>query len=218
MTNKGTLIYASLIMFLQFFVSNLSVKGQEINTGMKDIEGFKINMKKASESTMSISSDFIQLKHLSFLEEDVKSEGVFYFEKDNKLRWEYASPFYYLIIFKGDSIMIRDDNKTNIYDAASGRMFKEINQIMVEMVNGSMLESKNFEISFFENPSSFILELFPIDENMKEFLSKIIIHINRENYTADELYMLERSEDYTHIQFINKRLNESIPKHIFDLP
>ncbi len=184
---------------------------------LDDISEFRQKMIETSENTHSISSDFIQLKHLSFLEEDVQSKGKFFFQKENKLRWEYTEPFYYLILFNNDSILIRDNSRTNIYDAASGRMFREINNIMLSMVNGSILESKNFEFEYFQNASGYKLELTPLEENMKEFLSKIRLFINKQDHSVDELYMLERSGDFTHIRFINKQLNENIPQHIFDL-
>ena len=61
------------------------------------------------------------------------------------------------------------------------------------------------------------MELTPHDENMKEFLYEIRLYINKKDYSVDELLMLESSDDYTHIRFVNKRLNEEIPQHIFDL-
>lgn len=185
---------------------------------LEDVEAFRENMIRASAETNSIASDFEQLKHLSFLEEDVKSAGLFYFQKENRLRWEYKSPFYYLIIFKGDTVMIQDEEKTNIYDAASGKMFRQINDIMLRMVNGSILESTDFEFEYFESSSAYRLDLTPLDENMSQFLTGISLFINKIDYSADELLMLEQSGDFTRIRFINKRLNEDIPEHIFDLP
>lgn len=184
---------------------------------MEDVEAFRSSMISASANTLSIASDFEQMKHLSFLEEDVKSQGIFYFQKENKLRWEYSQPFFYLIIFNNDTVVIQDENKTNVYDAASGKMFRQINEIMLSMVSGSILESDDFEFEYYENSSSYKLELSPLDENMKEFLSKIRLFINKKDMTVDELLMLEKSGDYTQIRFINKHLNEEIPQHTFDL-
>lgn len=214
--NKSLLISCILAVMLSAIITGKSL-GQEKYNAMNNIEAFTQNMQQASERTSSISSDFVQYKHLSFLEEDVESKGVFYFEKKDKLRWEYTSPFYYLIIFKGDTVLIQDDNKTNIYDASSGRMFREINNIMLSMVDGSILESDNFSTAYFENDEYYILELIPQAKNMQDFLSGIRIFVNKNDYSADELLMLERSGDYTHIRFLNKRLNEDIPEHIFDL-
>ena len=185
---------------------------------LEDIDALRKNMAEASSSTITIASDFEQLKHLSFLEENVESQGTFFFQKENKLRWEYTDPFFYLIIFNNDTVMIRDENKTNVYDAASGKMFRQINEIMLSMVNGTILNSDDFEFEYYENPSSYKLELTPLDENMKEFLSKIRLYMNTKDFSVDELYMIEKSGDYTRIRFINKRLNEEIPQHTFDLP
>jgi outer membrane lipoprotein-sorting protein len=192
--------------------------GQEDLVAMENIEAFKHNIKKASAETLSISSEFIQKKHLDFLEEDVESKGKFYFKKEDQLRWEYSTPFFYLIIFSGDSVIISNDEKTNTFDASSGRMFKEISNIMVSMVDGSILDSDRFTCTYFENPDTYLLELIPQDVNMKAFLSKVRIFISKSDYTAEELFMVESSGDYTHIHFINKRLNEKIPDHIFELP
>ena len=209
----------SLCTFVLVIASFLfmNVGAQENYVPVKDPGQLRQKVIETSQQTISISSDFIQIKRLSFLEEDVQSEGKFYFQKENQLRWEYSKPYFYLIIFNHDTILIQDENKTNSYDAASNRMFREINNIMLSMVNGTILESNNFDFEYFEDPSGYMLELTPLDQSMKEFLSKIRLFVNKNDYSVDELYMIEKSGDYTHIRFINKSLNEEIPEHIFDL-
>lgn len=210
---KNKFIFGILIVVL----FTLKLPAQDAYKPLNDIDHFRELMIETSANTSSISSDFVQLKHLSFLEEDVESKGKFYFRKENQLRWEYTEPFHYLIIFNNDTILIQDEHKTNMYDAASGRMFREINEIMLSMVNGTILESENFEFAYFENDKTYKLELIPLDENMRAFLSMIIIFINKQDYSVDELIMIEKSEDFTRIRFTNKQLNEEIPQHIFDL-
>ncbi len=214
---RYSILFISTLIVALIIPSGMALSQNDYRP-MEDVEAFRSSMISASENSLSIASDFEQMKHLSFLEEDVKSRGIFYFQKENKLRWEYSDPFYYLIIFNNDTVLIQDENNTNVYDAASGKMFRQINEIMLSMVNGSILESDDFEFEYFEKPSSYKLELRPLDENMKEFLSKIHLFINKKDMTVDELLMLEKSGDYTRIRFINKRLNEEIPQHTFDLP
>ena len=214
---RYSILFISTLIVALIIPSGMALSQNDYRP-MEDVEAFRSSMISASENSLSIASDFEQMKHLSFLEEDVKSRGIFYFQKENKLRWEYSDPFYYLIIFNNDTVLIQDENNTNVYDAASGKMFRQINEIMLSMVSGSILESDDFEFEYFEKPSSYKLELRPLDENMKEFLSKIHLFINKKDITVDELLMLEKSGDYTRIRFINKRLNEEIPQHTFDLP
>ncbi len=214
---RYSILFISTLIVALIIPSGMALSQNDYRP-MEDVEAFRSSMISASENSLSIASDFEQMKHLSFLEEDVKSRGIFYFQKENKLRWEYSDPFYYLIIFNNDTVLIQDENNTNVYDAASGKMFRQINEIMLSMVNGSILESDDFEFEYFEKSSSYKLELRLLDENMKEFLSKIHLFINKKDMTVDELLMLEKSGDYTRIRFINKRLNEEIPQHTFDLP
>lgn len=207
----------SFLLFALGVLFSIGMQAQQGYKAVEDISKFRELMIETSANTSSIQSDFVQMKHLSFLEEDVMSKGKFYFQKENQLRWEYTEPFFYLIIFNQDTILIQDEHKTNMYDAASGRMFREINNIMLSMVNGTILESDNFEFAYFENNNTYKLELTPLDENMKDFLSTIILFINKDDYSVDELYMIEKSEDYTQIRFINKSMNETIPQDIFNL-
>ena len=41
----------------------------------------------------TIESRFTQQKFMALLEEPVTSEGVFYFEKPSRIRWQYTKPF-----------------------------------------------------------------------------------------------------------------------------
>ncbi len=216
MPNKylDTLILSTFLLVLLACPAAMAQEGYSL---MQDNTHFRQKMAESTAGTHSIASDFVQLKQLSFLEEEVSSKGKFYFRKENMLRWEYTEPFSYIIIFSHDSILIRNEDKTNIYDASSGRMFREINNIMLSMVNGTILDDNDFSFAYYESDKAFKLVLTPLDENMKEFLSEIHLFISKENYSVDELMMIERSGDFTNIRFMNKRLNEDIPDHIFDL-
>ncbi len=213
--NNIRAIIASVLISLSL---HLGAQVEVISTAMPDPEGFKKEMTDANAWIRTIQSEFLQVKHLSFLEEEVKSSGRFIFEKENRLRWEYGSPFFYLIIFKNDSILIQDQKDTRTYDMNSSRMFIEINNIMMGLVNGDILQSDDFSVEYLEQQDIYILELTPLNTDMKEFLSKIRLHLSRKNYTADEIFMIEPSGDYTHIRFFQKKLNEDIPPHSFDLP
>ena len=215
---NGNIKISLVVILLLTAALQLSAQIEVISTAMPDPEAFREHMTEANTAISTIQSEFIQVKHLDFLEEEVKSSGKFYFKKENHLRWEYGSPFFYLIIFSSDSIFIQDQKNTRKYDMNSTRMFTEINNIMLGLVNGDILKSDDFSIEYLEQQDIYILELTPINTDMKEFLSKVKLHLNRKNYTAEEIYMIEKSGDYTYIRFFQKKINEDIPDHIFDLP
>ncbi|MGZ4036422.1 MAG: LolA family protein, partial [Bacteroidia bacterium] len=65
---------------------------------VKDTAALKLRIEAMSKATNAIESDFTQEKNLSVLSEKVNSKGHFSFKKENMLRWEYTTPYKYLIV------------------------------------------------------------------------------------------------------------------------
>jgi outer membrane lipoprotein-sorting protein len=170
-----------------------------------------------SQKTSTIIADFTQSKEMSFLEEKAISDGKFYFEKEKKLRWEYTEPFSYTIILNGDRIRIIDEGKTKDFDAGANRMFLDISNVMTGMVNGTLLGSDKFSTTWFEATGYYLARLVPEEAALKDYLTLIELKINKTDYSVEELKMYEKSGDFTHITFSNKKLNETVPADIFRL-
>jgi outer membrane lipoprotein-sorting protein len=169
-----------------------------------------------SQNTNTISSDFTQVKEMSFMEEQVTSSGRFYFQKEKKMRWEYTSPFTYAIILNDGRIRIIDEGKNKDFDTGSNRMFMEISGVMTGMVNGTLLTSDQFSATWYEAAGYYKADLVP-EGNLKDYLTRIELKVNKLDFSVDELKMFERSGDYTLVTFHNKKLNETIPAEIFRL-
>jgi len=184
---------------------------------VKDSESLISQIKNFSQKTNSIAADFTQIKEMSFMEEKITSSGKFYFQKEQMMRWEYTSPFAYAIILSGDRIRIIDEGKTRDFDASSNRMFLDISNIMTGMVNGTLLSSNEFSVNWFESDTYYKAELLPGSAMMKDYLSRIELKMNKNDFSVDELKMFEKSGDYTVVIFRNKKLNEKIPSEIFNL-
>ncbi len=169
----------------------------------------------ASQNTKTIDSDFKQYKHLDILENDLKSTGHFSFQATDKVRWEYLQPYKYLIVMNGSNMWINDGSKTKKYDTRSNKMFKEINDLMIGMLQGKILESTKFDVLFFENDKQVLAKLKPKTPEMKEFLSEMQLFFDKKDYTVAKIKMLELSGDYTLINFYNRKTNIKIPDSKF---
>jgi len=168
-------------------------------------------LNSASISTKSIDSDFKQFKHLDILENDLESTGHFSFKASDKVRWEYLQPYKYLIVMAGNNMWINDGESTKKYDTNSNKMFKEINDLMVGMLQGKILKSGKFDIAFYENDKQILTKLSPKSPEMKEFLNEMQLYFNKKDYTVTKIKMLETSGDYTLIKFYNKKININVP-------
>ena len=208
----------TLLLILVIIVFPLNTFSQERNeTSIKDPSKLIEQINQASAKTNTITADFSQVKEMSFLEEKAISSGKFYFEKEKKLRWEYTEPFSYAIILNNDRLRIIDEGESKDFEAGSNRMFLEISNIMTGMVNGTLLNSPQFTTTWSEAAGYYLAELIPNGTDLKDYLARIELKLNKQDFTVDELKMFEKSGDYTVITFRNKKLNETIPVEIFRL-
>ncbi len=185
---------------------------------MADSDSFKARMSQEAERTHSISSDFVQKKFLSFMEEEMESSGIFKFKKDNRLRWEYILPYPYAIVLKGDKVRIKEEGKkVNEFDMSSNKTFKKINDLMLDCVRGTVLENDEFDLAYYESKGEYLIHLLPKSKEMKNLLQNVYIYFGKDDYQVASIHMAEESGDYTHITFKNKKLNEELGEGHFDL-
>ncbi|MCC6182128.1 MAG: outer membrane lipoprotein carrier protein LolA [Bacteroidia bacterium] len=182
---------------------------------VKDTTLLKQKIESMSKNTSSIESDFTQEKNLSMLSEKIVSKGHFVFKKDNLLRWEYNSPTKYLIVINKDKILIKDEKKITKYDMNNNKVFKEINDIMLSCVQGTIFKSNKFKSAYFENDRYYKLELKPLVKSMKDTFKTINLMFDKTVSSVVKIEMIEASEDVTTIDFINKKLNAAIPQELF---
>ena len=171
---------------------------------------------EASQKIKTIESDFIQKKRLSFLSEDVISKGKFYFKKDNFIRWEYLKPFKYLMVMNDDKYYIRDNGKVSVFNVKSNKLLSEVNDIIISCLNGSVLKDKDkFSASFFELNNFYMVKLKPLLPMMKEYIKQIEIHFDKNDFSLLELNIVEPNDDFTRIEFRNRKINTKISDEIF---
>lgn len=205
----------TLIASIFFFAVYAQEKGFK---PVQDVSKTKAVLAKLSENTKSVQSKFVQEKRLSFLSENIISKGEFYFKSPNQLRWEYSEPFNYIIVFNNKNIYIKDDEKLSTFDTESNKMFSEINNMMIGTIQGNLFtDSDRFDVKYFENASQYLLELDPKLPEMKSMLKTIKIYIDKSDISVAKIKMIESSDDYTSIDFTERKLNQPIDDDKFNI-
>ena len=192
-------------------------RAQEQFKPMSDTTAFKKGLQQFSVTNNSIQSEFTQEKKLRMLNDKVVSKGYLYFKKEDKLRWEYDSPFSYVIALNNGKVMLKDEGKVTTYDAGANKLFLELNDILITCINGNIFQTKKFSFRFFETEKFNIAELVPAGAAMKNFIDKIILYFDKTDFTVSKVEMLEPSRNSTVIIFKNKKLNAEIPDKNFIL-
>ncbi len=185
-----------------------------MNPGL--IERLKQQIKSNAETTNSISCDFNQEKTMSLISEKLISKGRFMFRKEKLLRWEYTEPFSYVIVIANDQISIRDEENVSHFNISSNKVFLEINRIILGSVRGTLLQDeKNFRTSYYESPKAYIARIVPMKEALRASLSEVTIYFNHNNFSVDQVDMVEPGGDITRIFFTGKSFNKPIPDEKF---
>jgi outer membrane lipoprotein-sorting protein len=180
-----------------------------------DEAGFKKKFAEASASLKTIKCDFVQEKNINVLSEKIISKGHFSFKKENKVRMEYDQPYKYLLVINKNDILIRNDQKTNTFSAKSNAMFERINKIIIDCVQGTAMDNKDFSTKCLQSKTEYLLVLTPLKKNLKEMFSTISIYIEKNDYSINKMDMLDQSGDNTVISFLKKEFNVTIPDEVF---
>jgi outer membrane lipoprotein-sorting protein len=182
-----------------------------------DMNTFRTKFSTESKKVLSIASDFRQVKELTALEEKITSTGKFWFKRSNKVRIDYQKPFSYKLVMNGDKILLKDEQKENRVNVKSNKLFQQVNQIMLDCIQGTILNSKDFTTTVYENDKMFLLEMVPVNKSLKDFFSVIRLHVEKVDYSVSEIEMHEPGGDKTVMTFTNKQLNQTVNDEVFAL-
>jgi outer membrane lipoprotein-sorting protein len=178
---------------------------------MKDVNSFKDKLVIMTGKVNTLESDFVQEKNLSVLSNKIISRGHFCFMKENNIRWEYLTPYKYLIIISNGKIFIKEEKNQKQYDIQSNKMFQEMNKFISGCIQGDILKNdKDYQAGFFEDDKNYFVSLVPRAETMRKMLNEVQIWFNRSDLTVSRITMVESGGDYTRIDFTNKKLNTDI--------
>lgn len=206
-----------IFLFLLIFSGLVSRAQYPGYTQLTHSEDFKARFADASAHLQSLSCDFNQEKNLSVLAEKINSKGKFYFKKESNVRMEYTQPFQYLMILTGTHIYIKDGQKENSVSTKSSKLFAQINQLVIDCVRGTAINNPDFSVRLFEGIGTYLIELTPLGKSMKDLFKTIAVTLDKKDFTASKIDMLEPSGDDTLITFSHKELNTPVADALFTL-
>ncbi|HAO45429.1 MAG TPA: outer membrane lipoprotein carrier protein LolA [Ferruginibacter sp.] len=205
-----------LILLALLVTTGVKAQYPGYNT-VTDVAKFKTEFSAATQKTTSIKSDFTQEKNLAMLSEKIISRGNFWFKKDSRVRMEYNQPFKYLMILNRDKVYVKDGQKESKVSTKSNKLFQQINRIMIDCMQGTMLSNTDFSTRVFENRSTALIELSPQTKGLKELFKSINVVVDKKDFSVTSIEMKEISGDYTIMRFTNKEPNASIPDALFSI-
>lgn len=202
------------LLFLIFTVT-IGLQAQETKLTASEIASFKVKIEKESKNISTIKTDFVQYKHLDFLENDIETSGKMAFKSPNLLNWQYTKPYQYSIVFKNNKVYINDQGNKSTINAGNNKMFEKINNLIVGSVSGNMFDEKEFQISYYKTSEFYITKLIPKTASVKKYIKQVDLYFPINDVTVSQVKLIEPSNDFTRIVFKNKVINAKIDDAIF---
>ena len=180
-----------------------------------EIASFKEKVIAAAKSTKSIKTDFVQFKHLDFLANDVKTSGKMFFKAPNLVKWEYTNPYQYTVVFREGELLINDGGTKSKVDIGNSKLFKKLNQLIVNSIKGNMFSDADFTVKFYKSTKYNKAIFIPKDKKIAAYIASFELLFNKDDSQVYEVKMVEPSQDFTQIIFKNRTLNTSVHDSVF---
>lgn len=203
-------------LVLLFCWSSIGTFAQEQKMSDGEIVVFKQTVNAVAKKIKTLSTDFVQYKHLDFLSKDIETSGKMFFKQPNLLNWKYTKPYNYSIVFKNNKIYINNEGNKSAVDMGNNKMFEKINKLIVGSVSGDMFDDAAFTITYFKSKDGFITRLLPKDAALKKYIKQIELVFDKQEGIVKQVKLIESSNDFTRIVFKNKLINAPIDDSAFN--
>lgn len=206
------------IVFLGILVFSLafSVSGQTKLTTAQQKQVIE-QIDKSVKSISTIQCNFTQTKTMKMLKKSMASEGVMYFKRDNKLRWQYTSPYDYIFIINGSKVSLKSKSSSKNIDVKKNKMFEQISKVVLNSITGGGLNnSADFNCVMYSNGTNYSAKLYPKKKELKQVYSVIEITFNSK-YMVSSVKMEEKTGDTTIIKLTNVKTNTAINEKVFSI-
>jgi len=202
-----------LVLFLILSMSLLCqpVLAQKVTQGQ-----VKQQISQAAAAIKSMQCDFVQTKQLKMLNDKVVSKGKMYYLQNDKLRWEYSSPYKYIFILNGSKVQLKNDKRNDVIDVEKNKVFKEIARIMMSSVVGDCLnDTRSFKTTIADAKTHWLATLVPQRREMKQMFNSIKLYFDKKRLMVTRVEVIEKNGDKTIIELKNVKINGQIASSIF---
>ena len=214
--NRIVTMKRTVFISILLFVLSLSVQGQTKLSPAQQKHVIEL-IDKSVKSVSSIQCDFSQTKTMKMLKKTMTSNGVMYFKRDNKLRWQYTSPYDYVFIINGNQVSLKSQNSSQKIDTNKNKVFNQIAKVILNSITGRGLNNgTDFSCVMYKNGATYSAKLYPKKKELKQVYTVIELFFNSK-FMVTNVRMEEKTGDVTNIKLSNVKTNTSINEKYFSI-
>ena len=179
-------------------------------------EQFERELKLKNESVTSIKCYFLQTREMSVLQNVVRKEGTFYFQRPGNMLLSFNDGDY--IKMTDEWFEMKTGENTTTTKISSNPMLRNLSTILSACVVGDFAQMiRGFSIQVQSQAKQWVVIMTPQRGKAASKISQIVLHFDRETMSLNTLKMVEKSGDYTMYGFSNKQFNVAIDSKLFKI-
>lgn len=176
------------------------------------------SIEKTVSTVHTVTSEFRQERRLAMLKEPVVSTGRFYYEKPEKLRWEFLSPDQsgFFVNGKVAKQWKGKNNPPEAFDLQQSPVIRLIVDQLLAWTKADFAWIEQRYIISVAKEDPIVLKLVPRSSKEKKYIDRILVSFEAETHYTNAVDIVEKSGDSTHIGFSNMIINSSPQKELFE--
>ncbi len=150
------------------------------------------------------------------IEQAVKSSGKLLFMAPDKMRWQQNTPSDFVMTINGSKAQIKvAETKVQDFNTSSNRLFKELANIIVGGINGSIFsDTKSYTFAYKSVSDGEEVTLVPRSAQVRRYIGSIVITFDKE-WLANRIEMIDSNAESTIIVLKNRVLNTDVNSNQF---
>jgi outer membrane lipoprotein-sorting protein len=175
------------------------------------------SLERSAGSVKTLASDFVQEKYLGMFKTVLSSQGLFYFSKPDRLRWELTAPVASGFVIKGEQGRRWHERtgRTESFQISQEPIMKLVSDQLFAWARADFVWlEKEYRISVLSE-APVALRLEPRSTAIAGFLHHLLINFSADGRYVRSVELHEQDGDYTRINFLNTAVNKPLPADIF---
>jgi outer membrane lipoprotein-sorting protein len=177
-------------------------------------------VQSAAAGTRSLSSEFVQEKHLAIFSESLLSRGRFFYRQPDHLRWELLTPVVSGFVLRGQQgerwNSLSQDTSSFLIDRDP--IMGIIAQQLLAWAKVDIVWLKNHYRIQLLSKQPVRLQLFPLDQGEAGFVEQLQILFATDSSHVERVEMHEAGGDKTLLHFTDIQINRPLPADAFQAP
>lgn len=196
------------------FVCSLGFVHAQVMNPLAMTETFKKTFVSETQKVSSFECDFVQIKHIAILSDQVLSKGICYFRRPDLISLQYVTPVAYSLIIVGNKMKMGE----NVMELKDNTQSGEMQSMISACLSGNLdLLVAKYDVSSFENALQYQFLIAPRANAANNGIKVLEMYLEKKDYSLTKLIIRETSEDFTEYVFSNKKYNISLSDALFSL-